>query len=80
MHSERKSTGFFLTFWVLVALRSVASVSCYWLTFDLLSLPREAINRLCDIVPGGKGAWRKKVNAHFACVITLLLLNTELNK
>ncbi|XP_054458645.1 SHC-transforming protein 2 isoform X1 [Anoplopoma fimbria] len=23
---------------------------------------REAINRLCDIVPGGKGAWRKKAH------------------
>lgn len=24
---------------------------------------REAINRLCEIVPGGKGVWRKKVSA-----------------
>ncbi|KAI4828654.1 hypothetical protein KUCAC02_022733 [Chaenocephalus aceratus] len=27
---------------------------------------REAINRLCDTVPGGKGAWRKKSNLRFA--------------
>lgn len=31
--------------------------------WHLLIFPiREAINRLCEAVPGGKGAWRKKVN------------------
>ena len=33
-----------------------------YLTFDLSPPTREAINRLCDAVPGGKGAWRKKVS------------------
>lgn len=50
------------------------SVSYYGLTSDLFFIPviREAINRLCDAVPGGKGAWRKKVNCKFIILLCML--------
>lgn len=41
---------------------------------------REAINRLCEAVPGGRGVWRKKVNRIRVYVSSLAAIYTYLFK